>query len=218
MGSVACSQCGRVRWDPAVRCPACGAESSEILGPSTGLAQASPGPKRKKYLDVSWREVRTGVQKNLPAPRPGLRLAAELGGMALVVVVIAVLLVYFFSSSPGRPEVLIPQGTTIVVPQGGGWVIETGGTLQGSFSVGNGTAEVCFANYDMFGYAVSHRANFSQCPSNATYSSGFVSSGILSGTFGPGSIYFQTFTSPAWSSGQPRPTVTWTGQVEIVPS
>lgn len=96
-------------------------------------------------------------------------------------------------------------------------MLAKGGSLHGSFSVVNGTAEVCFAGYDMFAYAVAHSDTFDHCPSNATYSSGFAASGTLSGGFGPGDIYYQTFVPSGWSSSQPQLTVVWTSTVEILP-
>jgi hypothetical protein len=142
------------------------------------------------------------------------RLAVGIAGAA----VIAVVLIYFILARPGGPEVLIQQGTIIGVPQGAAWEIGKGGKLQGSFSVTNGSAEICFADYDMFDYAVSHGISFNQCPSNATYSSGFVTSGALSGSFGSGAVYLQTFISPDWNGTQPKPFVTCTSDVDVLPS
>jgi hypothetical protein len=212
MGSVVCPHCGYIRWDAAVHCPACGAESREILGPTTGLVKSWTRRRRRPVVDTSASEVR--VQKDPKEPDRRLRLAAGVGGVA----VIGVLLVYFLLNGAVGSEVLIPQGSTTEVPQGGDWTLDKGGTLRGSFSVTNGSAEICFANFDMFDYAVAHGLSFNQCPSNATYSSGFVASGTLSGTFGAGNIYLQTFISPGWTDSQPRPSVTWTGAVAIQPS
>jgi len=214
MGSVVCSQCGYVRWDAAARCPACGAEPSALARPSTGLVQARPKRQRRPFFDTSWRESRPRAPEEPAGAGRHQRLAVGIAAAAVV----AVLLIYFILAQPGGPEVLIQQGTTIGVPQGESWEIGKAGKLQGSFSVTNGSAEVCFADYDMFDYSVSHGISLNQCPSNATYSSGFVTSGQLSGSFGPGPIYLQTFISPDWNANQSKPFVTCTSVVEILPS
>lgn len=212
MGSVTCSQCGRVRWTPETRCPDCGADSRAILAPRTGILRAAP--TRRPFFDTSWREIRPRARREPGLARRKLELAAGLG--AATVLLVLVVVVYYLLPGPGGPDVLMQRGTTIGVPQGAAWQIGIHGSLQGTFAVANGSAEVCFADYDMFGYAVAHGLSFNQCPSNATYSSGFVTSGGLSGSFGPGDIYLQTFIHPGWNQSQPRPLVTWTAAVQII--
>ena len=187
MGNVTCAQCGRVRLTPETSCPECGASPREILGPPTALVQSPP--KRRRFFDTSWREIRPRAENHPLSPRRRLELAAGLGSTAVLLAVVVV--VYYLLPGPGGPYVLIEAGTTIGVPQGAAWQIGGHGALQGAFTVTNGSAEVCFADYDMFGYAVAHKISFDQCPSNSTYSSGFVTSGGLSGSFGPGNIYLQ---------------------------
>jgi hypothetical protein len=212
MGSVVCPQCGYVRWDAAARCPACGAEPREILGPSTGLVSTWTRRRRRPVIDTSASDVRG--EKDPKARKRRLRLAAGVGGVAVIVV----LLVYLLFIGSVGPEVLMLQGGTTQVPQGAAWTVDKGGALRGSFVVANGPAEVCFANYDMFDYAIAHGLSFNDCPSNATYSSGFVTSGTLTGSFGAGVIYLQTFIDPGWNTDEPRPIVTWTGEIVILPS
>jgi len=165
-------------------------------------------------IDVPWRVVGTRIKPDRATASRRLGVGAAIGGVA----VIAVVLAYFIINVPGGPEVLIQPGTSIGVPESVAWEVGKGGTLLGGFSVANGTAEVCFANYDMFSYAVAHGLSYNQCPSNATYSSGFAASGVLSGNFGQGVIYLQTFVPLGWTQGQPRPTIVWTAVVEIQPS
>ena len=213
MSSVVCSQCGYVRWDSTLRCPNCGAEARDLRAPNLGIRRTRPTTRRGAFIDASGREVDTQDKPN-PAPSTRRRSVAAAAAAGLVVVVV---LIYFITSGAASPEILIQEGEVTAVPQGGAWAIATGGTLQGSFSVVNGSAEVCFASYDMFDYAWAHGLNFSQCPSNATYSSGFVASGALSGSFGQGNVYLQTFVPPGWSQAQPRPSIVWTTTAEIQP-
>lgn len=214
MSSVVCSQCGCVRWDSTLRCPNCGAESQGALVSSRGIRRARPTSRRRGFIDASGRAVDAPERANAAASARRRRASAAAVAAAVLVVVVVV---YFITSGAASPEILIQEGEVTGVPQGGSWAIATGGTLHGSFSVVNGSAEVCFANYDMFDYAVAHGLSFSQCPSNATYSSGFVASGVLSGSFGEGNVYLQTFVPPGWSQAQPRPSIVWNAAAEIQP-
>lgn len=211
MSSVVCSECGRVRLNSSESCPACGAPPAAVTAPKTSLARSSGPPRRSGVIETSGREIPNRVADFRAELRRHRRLAAALlaGAVALVV------LVYLFVSSSGGTVVLIPQGSSVSVGQDGSWAFNRGGTVQGSFVVTNGSAEVCLANYDMFDYAWSHGLSFDQCPSNATFSSGFVTSGSVTAGFGPGLVYLWTFAPVGWTQGQPLPLVTWTSPLVI---
>lgn len=128
---------------------------------------------------------------------------------------VVVVLVYLFVSSAGDSVVLIPQGETLGAGQGADWAVGVAGTLHGAFTVVNGPVELCFADYDMFDYAYAHGQILSQCPSNATYSSGFVDSGTVSVHFDRGPIYLLSFVPVGWVDGDPDPVLNWTSALEF---
>src|ERR1700685_2253187 len=114
MGSVVCSQCGRVRWDGAIPCPGCGAGAGDALGLKTGIVNARPRLRRRQFMDTFGREV--GNQAERPPVTSGRRLgiAAALGIAGAVVIFV---LAYSLLAGSTTANILVQQGGTTAVPE-----------------------------------------------------------------------------------------------------
>jgi hypothetical protein len=220
MRSIACAACGAVRWDSALRCPECGSATTLPEPPTSLVAAPPPGPRRR-ILTVPWRDVPDAARRPANRRRERLEIAIAL----LIVGILAATLFYYdaphFEPSGPAPQVIFADGTVYPTYGDNGYgapiTARNAGTLEGGFRASNVTVEVCVSTYDDFGPQPPQGYPGSACPSNASYSSGFVASGMISVTVPAGVFWLIWVPSGSFSSHPPNWNVTWSPALESVP-
>ena len=149
--------------------------------------------------------------------------------LLIVSILVAALFVYdapFFSAAGPTPQVLIPAGQAWPPTEGGGhggaagagFTANQAGTLTGGFRVSVGTVEVCEATFFTGERWSADDPQPEQCPSNVTYSSGFVASAEISVPVSAGPLWLTCFPGLNSTEYSPPWNVTWSPALEIVPS
>ncbi|MCI4317849.1 MAG: hypothetical protein L3J96_04860 [Thermoplasmata archaeon] len=168
MGSVACSVCGRVRWNPSNPCPTCGAPPGRVLS-DAAIAVASPRvrSRRPTVLEPSFRvDVVRQPRKVSPTWSGWKRdwVAVILLGAAVLALLASVsyptLVGWLAGGSPSAgTQTVNPAGTTYPLSTDGQgslrtFTVDQPGELEGSYVVSHGIAWVlvcfeagCGANY-----------------------------------------------------------------------
>ena len=226
MRSFACAECGTVRWDSSLRCPECGSATTLPEAP-TGVVPAPSSARRRRVLDVAWREVPESATRRPARHRQTVEIAIAL---AIVGVLAAVVFVYdvphIASPGPGAgaaPQVVIGNGKTWPVANGDivtyyNFTAARAGTLTGGFQVFNGTAEICVSTFVASPSSAGDAASSEQCPSDAIYSTGFVSSGHISVPVPAGLSWLTCYPGLGANENTGLWNVTWSPALEIVPS
>jgi hypothetical protein len=222
MGSAACAQCGRVRWDLSGPCPECG--SYDVL-PDPALSIENPRPAKHfhKVLDANWRVVR-----DRPLARPVRTPSRRTIGLVIVAATIlsawgltdSYLAGDFAARSPAI-QVLIPDhgtypGSSQAGIAGWGFTAMQGGTLEGGFVASNGSVEVCISTFNPIKPTPANPNPPGECPLNVTYSSGFVVSGHVTAAVSAGLNWLIVFASPTYTPDYGNWNVTWSPALEIV--
>lgn len=192
MGSVACSNCGRVRFAPDERCPGCGAAPTEILSPR-GLRVAPARSHVRRIIDTHGRiipEVDEGGWRRLGRNR---RVEIVVAAVLVIALVGAVLYsadpALFGLGSGSHTQIVLPAGSTENLTGGDplAWhEFETveAGTLPGSFTIRGGPATVYVCNGTQY-------SEFNTWgPIGYTWTSGLVVEGTLRAQLSAGELYF----------------------------
>jgi hypothetical protein len=224
MGSVACSVCGQVRWNPSGPCPACGAPPGRVLSdPAIAVASPRVRSNRPTVLEPTFRvEVVRQPRKVSPKWTGWKRdwIAVILLGAAVLALLGSVsypTLVGWMAggSSSGSPQTVIPAGTTYSLNSDGQGSLRTftvnqPGELEGSFVVTHGIAWVLVC------YEAGCGANYSG-EYSVPYESPNLQSGALHVPLNQSGLYgLMVFPSGTDGSGLPLE-VTWETNVEVVP-
>jgi hypothetical protein len=220
MGSVTCSECGRVRWTPETSCPGCGARPQSVL-PQPGLLRA-PKPRRpgsRPWISASYRVVDepSTAPKRSVLQRPAVQAAAVVAVIAVIVLARAVTAdPSWFGLGAATPpaQILAPKGTQFGAGEGWEVNVTSSGTLEGTFSVVNGSAELCVTVGPSAGTPGQPPPTV-LCPTNATYSSGFVQSAEVDTAVPQGWIWLWYVMPPGYNGDDPPLMVIWTSALVV---